>query len=96
MRVTGIDSGDWIALRGVDFGTRARKFNCRVSPPKTGKGVIQIKQDGLDGTAIGYVIVEPGQSEITVELLRTVTGVHDLVFVFYGQGHDFDQWKFIR
>jgi arabinoxylan arabinofuranohydrolase len=95
MRVTGIDSGDWIALRGVDFGTGARKFNCRVTSP-TVKGVIQIKQDGLDGKAIGYVNIEPGQNEITVELLRTVTGVHDLVFIFYGQGYNFIQWKFLR
>jgi len=96
MKVTGIDSGAWIALYGVDFGTGAKKFNCRVTPPTTGKGVIQIKRDGLDGTAIGYVIVEPGKSDITVDLLQTVTGVHDLVFIFYGQGYEFDQWKFIR
>ena len=96
MKVTGIDSGDWIALRGVDFKTGTKKFNCRVTPPASGKGVIQIKQDGLDGPAIGYVIVEPEQTEITVDLLRNVYGIHDLVFVFYGQGYDFEQWKFIK
>jgi arabinoxylan arabinofuranohydrolase len=95
MKVTGIDSGDWIALRGVDFGAGASKFNCRVTPPAD-DGVIQIKLDGLNGRAIGYVKVGAGQSEITADLLRTVTGVHDVVFVFYGQGYDFEQWKFIR
>jgi arabinoxylan arabinofuranohydrolase len=95
MKVTGIDSGDWIALRGVDFGSAgAKKFNGRVTPPAA-RGVIQIKLDGLDGRAVGYVSVEPGQSTIAVDLLRTVTGVHDVVFVFYGQGYDFEQWKFL-
>jgi arabinoxylan arabinofuranohydrolase len=95
MKVTDIDSGDWIALYGVDFGTGAKSFSCRVTPPSD-KSVIQIKQDGLDGKAIGYVIIEPGKSKITVELLRTVTGVHDLVFIFYGEGYDFEEWQFIR
>jgi len=106
MKVTGIDSGDWIALYGVDFGNAgggagARKFKCRVTPtPESGSGgaggVIQIKLDGLDGKAIGYVNVEPGNSEITVKLSQTVTGVHDLVFVFYGQGYDFEEWQFLK
>ena len=100
MKVTDIDSGDWVALYGVDFGTTgARRFNCTVTLPKTTDGncVIQIKQDGLNGPAIGYVNIDPtGYANITVELLRTVYGVHDLVFVFYGNGYDFEQWKFIR
>ena len=96
MKVTDIDSGDWVALYGVNFGTTgAKSFSCRVTPPSV-KGVIQIKQDGLKGTPIGYVIVEPGQTNITIDLLRTVYGVHDLVFVFYGQDYDFEQWKFIK
>jgi arabinoxylan arabinofuranohydrolase len=97
MKVTDINTGDWIALRGVDFGaTGAKKFTCRVTAPAS-KGVIQIKQDSLTGAPIGYVIIEAGQSgEITVDLLRTVTGVHDLVFVFYGQGYDFEQWQFVN
>ncbi len=101
MKVTDIESGDWIALYGVDFGDAgatggAQKFNCRVTPPKSGKSVIQIKLDGLGGKPIGYVNVEHGKSEITVNLSETVTGVHDLVFVFYGQGYDFEQWQFIQ
>jgi arabinoxylan arabinofuranohydrolase len=96
MKVTDIDSGNWIALYGVDFGSAgAREFYCRVTPPESGRGVIQIKLDGLDGIPVGYVNVEPGKSEITVKLLQTVTGVHDLVFVFYGQGYDFEQWQFL-
>jgi len=56
--------------------------------------VIQIRQGGLDGTPIAYAIIEAGESDITVDLLRTVSGVQNLVFVFYGQGYDFEQWQF--
>ena len=98
MKVTNIHSGDWIALRGVDFGeTGASKFMCRVTPLASGNGIIQIRLGGLEGAAVGYVIIEAGQSaEITVDLLRIVTGIHDLVFVFHGQAYDFEQWQFLE
>jgi len=32
--------------------------------------------------------------EVTVELLKKVTGVHHLVYVFYGEGYTVDYWKF--
>jgi arabinoxylan arabinofuranohydrolase len=95
MLVTDIHSGDWIALHGVNFGnTGAKKFICKVTPPETGNGVIEIRQDSLNGKPIGYVVIEAGDSEITVELLRKVTGIHDLVFVFYGEGYEFEEWRF--
>jgi len=104
MRVTGINSGDWIVLRGVDFESRgATQFKCRVnqpaseSPSESGTGYIQIKTGGLNGTVVGYVVIESGKSgEITADLLHTVTGVHDLVFIFYGKGYSFEQWQFVH
>jgi len=97
MKVTDIDSGDWIAIYGADFGNEgAQKFYCRITPPKNGRGAIQIKQNGLDGKPIGYVNIEPGKPEITIELPQIITGVHDLVFIFYGKGYDFEEWQFIK
>ena len=98
MMVTDIHPGCWLALYGVDFGSGgAKKFKCLVSPPPEGFGMIQIKLDSLDGKPVGYVKTEAGQAgEITVDLLETVTAVHDLVFVFYGEGWDFIQWQFLQ
>jgi arabinoxylan arabinofuranohydrolase len=97
MAVTGINTGGWIALYGVDFGTTgASKFKCRVMPPETGKALIQIR-DGLNGESFGYALIEPGANgwqDITSGLLKRAKGVKDLVFVFYGQGWEFDSWKF--
>jgi arabinoxylan arabinofuranohydrolase len=112
MVVTSIDSGDWIALYGVDFGsTGASKITVRVRTPETPAdyvGAIELRLDpngaGVTtesalsstntariegGTVIGRVQIKAKAGEagkytsVTVDLDNTVTGVHDLVFVFY-------------
>jgi arabinoxylan arabinofuranohydrolase len=102
--VTEINSGDWLALYGVDFGgAGAKQFSCRVKAPQTGMGVIQLRLDSVEGSAAGYASIKlaegetgGGYSELTVDLPQPLTGVHDLVFVFYGEGWEFDRWSFIR
>jgi arabinoxylan arabinofuranohydrolase len=102
--VTDINSGDWLALYGVDFGSAgAKKFSCRVKAPQTALAAIQLKLDSPEGTVVGYASIKLAEgetgdaySELTVDLLQSVTGVHDLVFVFYGEGWEFDQWQFIQ
>jgi arabinoxylan arabinofuranohydrolase len=102
--VTEINSGDWLALYGVDFGSAgAKQFSCRVKAPQTDLAAIQIRLDSLDGTAAGYASIKLAEgetggaySELTVDLPQPITGVHDLIFVFYGQGWEFDQWQFIQ
>jgi arabinoxylan arabinofuranohydrolase len=102
--VTEINSGDWLALYGVDFGSAgAKQFSCRVKAPQSGLAAIQIKLDSLDGTVVGYASIKLAEgesggaySELTVNLPQTVSGVHDLIFVFYGEAWEFDQWQFIQ
>ena len=94
MKAADITPGSWTALKGVDFGAGAKQFSCRVNPPKSGKGVIQLRLDSLNGPEIGSVAIKPGQQSAIVDLPHTVTGIHDLIFVFYGSGYDFEQWEF--
>ena len=102
--VAEINSGDWLAVYGVDFGsTGARKFSCRVKAPQSGFGVIQIRLDSPAGQTAGYASIKlkagetgGGYSTLTVDLPQPITGVHDLVFVFYGEGWNFDQWQFVQ
>jgi arabinoxylan arabinofuranohydrolase len=102
--LTGINSGDWLALYGVDFGgAGAKKFSCRVKAPPTGLAAIQIRLDFPSGTVAGYASIKRAEgdasgaySELTVDLPRPITGVHDLVFVFYGESWEFDRWLFIQ
>jgi len=113
MVVTAIDSGDWLALYGVDFGSKgASKVTVRVRTPDAPAdyaGAIEIRLDpsgdGVtsdnanlsatqtarikDGEVVGRIQIKAKAGEagkyasVTVNLDRTVTGVHNLVFVFY-------------
>jgi len=139
--VTSIDTGDWLGVYGVDFGTvGAKKFSARVRTPELVDyiGAIELRLnpsgDGVTGDngnlssanttrikggeVIGRVWIkakigeEGNYGTIIADLNRTVTGVHDLVFVFYSSlgvnpetinpdsrhknGFEFDQWQFFR
>ncbi len=99
MTLTEIHSGDWLALYGVDFGTSgAEKFMAAVKTPAGKTGAIQIRLDSLNGEVVGYLDVGEGADgmyhEVTVDLLKKVTGEHNLIFVFYGEDYQVDYWQF--
>jgi arabinoxylan arabinofuranohydrolase len=98
LAVGEIETGDWTGLSKVDFGNKgAISFTARVSGGTEGN-LIKICLDKPDGDAIGYLkIPQTGgvnkYQSVTTEI-KTVKGVHDLFFVFAGQGFEFDSWKF--
>jgi len=137
--VTSIDTGDWVGVYGVDFGSDgAKRFTARIRTPETPGyvGAMELRLDpqgdgvvadngNLTGTAvtrikggevIGHVLIKAAEGEegnyaaLTVDLYKTVSGVHDLVFVFYSslgvnpetanpdtrhmRGFEFDHWQF--
>lgn len=101
MVLTSIESGDWLALYGVDFGEEgATKFMAAVNAGEGVSGIIQLRLDDTDGEVIGYLQVGEHMDgkwyEITSDLLKTVTGVHNLVMVFGGEGYQVDYWQFIK
>jgi len=112
MVVTSIDTGDWVALYDVDFGSAgAKKFTARVRTPDASispdySGAIELRIDPVrdgeanklttsattrikDGEVIGRAWLKAQSGEegkygtVTIDLDKTVTGVHNLVFVFY-------------
>ena len=142
MVVTSIDTGDWVAVYGVDFGSEgAKKFCVRVRTPDSPAdytGAIELRLDPCGagvtsdtgnltpagaaritgGEVIGRVWIKAKSGEegkygtVTIELDKTVTGVHDLVFVFYSSlgvrpetvtrdsphqnAFEFDRWQFFK
>ncbi|MGN1084821.1 MAG: carbohydrate-binding protein [Lachnospiraceae bacterium] len=99
MTLSEINSGDWLALYGVDFGeTGAKSFTAAVKAEEGQTGAIQIRLDSLNGEVVGYLEIgehtDGEYHEITAELLKTVTGVHKLIFVFCGEGYNVDYWQF--
>lgn len=99
MELCDIDAGDWLALYGVDFGTEgAKTFTAAVKAPEGMSGAVQLRLDGTDGEVIGYLQISPTEGddyqEVTAELLTRVTGEHNLVMVFAGEGYTLDYWQF--
>jgi arabinoxylan arabinofuranohydrolase len=87
MNVCDIDNGDYIKVKGVDFGEGATFFEARVASATHG-GNIEIRLDSPTGTMAGTCAV-PGtgdwQTWVTTScMVKNITEVHDLYLVFTG------------
>ena len=98
--VTDIDEGEYIRIKGVDFGsTGAKKFLAGVASEK-GSGVIELRIDGIEGKTIGKVTVKATGSDEKFSTVsgkvEKVTGVHDLYLHFtqLNGTFNFDWWQF--
>ena len=98
--VTDIDDGEYIMLRGVDFGKGATSFTASCSTLLYG-GTIEVRLDAPDGTIAGTVEVTNTQfkyKEFSCKL-KGAKGVHDLYLVFKGNAwqkrnlFNFDWWQ---
>ena len=90
--VTSISDGDWTGVREADFKGGANAFAASVR----GKGAIEIRLDSPEGKTVGKLEFDISGEQfknVTVSLDRTVSGVHDLYFVF-GGSFVFDSWQF--
>jgi arabinoxylan arabinofuranohydrolase len=100
MNVCNLGDGDFIRVRGVDFGKGAIHFEASVSSPMN-DGEIEIRLDSLQGEKIGSLEVRNTGGKEVWEVqsckIRETTEVHDLYFVIKGEGEDlfrFDWWRF--
>ena len=98
--VTDIDDGEYIMLRGVDFGKGASTFTASCSSQLFG-GKIEVRLDALDGPLGGTVTVPYTgfkYKEFSTSL-KNVKGKHDLYLVFRGDARqqknlfNFDWWQ---
>lgn len=101
LSVVDVNSGEYICVRGVDFGkNKARRFEVSALPLKGGN--LKIRLDAPDGKIVGNVNIPQGNGTSKYELysceVNTVSGVHDLYFSFEGENNkdlfELDFWKF--
>ncbi len=101
MCLTELEDGDWVVIKGVDFGSSgAKRFAAKVASESEG-GAIELRLGGPDGKLIGTCKVEATggwQEWKTVQCeVSGATGVHDLCLRFAGgEGAlmNVDFWKF--
>lgn len=98
--VTAVDHGDNLKVRNVDFGSGVKSFNASVAAATSGS-IIEIRLDSPEGTVVGDLKVKNTGGLKNWKLLtckvNSVKGVHDLYFVFKGNGTEllnFDYWEF--
>ena len=99
--VTDISQGDYIKVRGVDFGDAgAQSFTAKVRAER--KGLLLVRITSKSGTIKGRLTIEPTNgewAEVKCDLISPITGVCDLFFTFQGNGSplfDFDSWQFYQ
>ncbi|MGK4003954.1 glycoside hydrolase family 43 protein [Sorangium sp. So ce1036] len=100
LNVTSIEDGDYIKVKGVDFGTGAVSFDARVASA-TGGGSIELRLDSPTGTLVGTCAVQgtggPQTWVTTSCAVDGATGIHDLHLKFTGGDgplFNFNWWKF--
>jgi arabinoxylan arabinofuranohydrolase len=102
MDVTNINNGDWIRVRGVDFGTAgAESFTARVASEGSG-GNIELHSGTQTGTLIGTCKISgTGGAQKWADVTCPVagaTGVKDLYLAFTGSGtaalFNLNYWQF--
>ena len=98
MYVMDIDEGEYIRLRGVDFGAGAKQF--RLTASSTGSLTVTLHLDSTDGPVIGTLTLSRTGSVDKYRTFNTrvkdATGVHDLYLCFSAPTGDthLDWWKF--
>ena len=99
MYVTNIDNGEYIRLRGVDFGAvGAKQFI--LSAAATGSCTVTLRLDSTDGPVIGMTTVKPSGNLDKYKSFGTkvknASGVHDLYICFDNASGDIrlDWWTF--
>lgn len=101
LSVVDVNNGEYICVRGVDFGkNKARRFEISALPLEGGN--LKIRLDAPDGKIVGNVNIPQGNGISKYELysceINVVSDVHDLYLSFEGENNkdlfELDYWKF--
>ena len=98
MYIFDINDGEYIKLRGVDFGKGAKQFN--ITAAATGGCTISLRLDSADGPVVGTVTIgKTGGVEKYRSFggkVKNAAGVHDLYICFDKASGDvrLDWWQF--
>ena len=102
MNVCDIENGDYIKVKGVDFGKGAISFEARVASGTKG-GNIELRLDSPSGTLVGTCVVSDTGGwqnwETRSCTVNGADGIHDLYLVFTGNSGalmNFNWWKFLN
>ena len=104
MALSDIQSGDFVKIAGVDFDSTSPGSVCmtfRNQEDMEASGAVEVRLDSAEGEVLGHLPVgnlQEGRefTESAAELSGEVTGVHDLYFIFAGEGYEIEEWQFLK
>ena len=78
---------------GVDFGSAAPK-NIEGYFRGVNDGTVHVRIDAIDGDDVAVINVKAAENFIAAhaDFNKSITGVHDVFFVFEGEGYQFEKW----
>jgi hypothetical protein len=100
MYIYDINDGEYIRLRGVDFGTGAKQFSIIAAAAAQAGCTVTLRIDGPKGDVIGTATIKSTGSADKYKAFTTkvkgATGVHDLYLCFDKAQGDvrLDWWQF--
>lgn len=100
MILTGMETGSFTGIYGVNFQDRKPvSFEAEVRSTAEAKeaGSIEVRIDSPDGETIASIDLASAVAEFTTlntEVTSSVSGTHDIFFVFVGKGYQVRSWKF--
>ena len=100
MYVFDINDGEYIRLRGVDFGKGAKTFSIVAAAAAQAGCTVTLRMDSQDGQAIGAAVIKSTGSVDTYKTftakVKGTAGVHDLYLCFSQTSGDvrLDWWQF--
>ncbi len=98
MILTGISDGSWIHLSNVDFGEKTAQ-RLEMTVRGTTGGYAKVYLDSPQGEEVCSVELVPKDAQrlttCAVSINRQIQGIHDLWFVFVGEGYEVYDWRFV-
>ncbi len=101
--VSEVNDSDWMSVREVEFGDKTPKSIRVAAASATQGGIIEVHLDGLKGQKIAEIQVSQtgaweNWQQFNASLLASVTGKHDIFFLFRGQKGrklmNLNNWRF--
>lgn len=94
--IAGVEPGDWVYYKNVDFSKGAETFNAWVADDWD-KSAFEIRLDSLNGEIIGKFEKDIGNgwqqySVVNIPLSRNINGIHD-VYIVFKSSLNFDKWS---
>lgn len=90
-KVTDVQAGDWIGVKGAAFTNGASKVTVNVNAPNG--GAIKICTGSESGTVVGYVDIPAGTNGEISAPVSGLSGTQDVYFIF-SNTMDMDYWFF--